>query len=74
MGLGSSRSYSGGELIVRGIVLGDKPMAIIDGQMVGQGEEIFGVTIIKINKDSVEFENKDGKKFKRKVGKRQQEY
>lgn len=63
-------SHSSGELIVTGIVFSDQSMAIIAGEMISQGEEIFGVTVVKINKDSVEFENKDGERFTRKVGRR----
>jgi hypothetical protein len=46
----------GGQLIVTGIVYShDKPSAVIGAQIVHEGEEISGVTIVKINKNSVEF-------------------
>ncbi len=56
-----------GRLIVKGIVLsGDKSSAIIDNQIVREGEKILGATVVKINKDSVEFE-KNGKSWKQRV-------
>jgi len=56
-----------GRLTVKGIVFsGDKSSAIIDNQIVREGEEILGVTVVKINKDSVEFEKK-GKSWKQRV-------
>lgn len=56
-----------GRLTVKGIVLsGDKSSAIIDNQIVREGEEILGATVVKINKDSVEFE-KNGKSWKQRV-------
>ena len=49
------------DLIIRGIVYSDtNPTAIIAGQIVKQGETVAGSKIVKINRDSVEFE-KDGK-------------
>jgi len=66
----SSRTYGGGELVVSGVVYSDDPVAIIDGKMVREGAVIFGAKIIKINKNSVEFEDKNGKRFIIKVGKR----
>jgi hypothetical protein len=56
-----------GRLIVKGIVVGeDKSAAIINSQIMREGEEILGVTVVKINKDSVEFEKK-GKSWKQRV-------
>lgn len=50
-----------GQLVIKGIVFSkDKPSAIISGSIVSEGQKILGVTVIKINKESVEFE-KDGK-------------
>ncbi len=49
--------------IVSGITYSDdKPQVIIGTQLVGEGEQINGTTVVKINKDSVEFE-KDGEKW-----------
>lgn len=56
-----------GRLIIKGIVhSGDKSSAIIDNQIVREGEEILGATVVKINKDSVEFK-KNGKSWKQRV-------
>ena len=57
----------GGQLIVTGIVYShDKPSAVIGAQIVHEGEEISGVTIVKINKNSVEFKV-NGKRWTQKV-------
>jgi hypothetical protein len=51
------------EFIVKGTLWdNENPLAIINGQPLGVGEEIDGATIVKINTDSVVFE-KDGKKW-----------
>ncbi|MHC4618700.1 MAG: hypothetical protein ACYTEQ_13215 [Planctomycetota bacterium] len=53
--------------VVRGIVYGkDKQIALIDKEMVGPGETIHGVKVVKIHADSVEFEM-NGKVWKQKV-------
>ena len=44
----------------------DKPSAIVNGRIVHVGEQVSGITILKINKDSVEFEKK-GKKWIQKM-------
>jgi hypothetical protein len=55
------------EMTVRGIVYSsDKPSAIIADQIVGEGDIIVGVKIIKIGKDFVAFE-KDGKRWQQQV-------
>jgi hypothetical protein len=63
---GSGLSVTGaqdGELAVKGILYSqDKPSAVVGSQIVHQGEKVSGVTVQKINKDSVEFEL-DGKKW-----------
>jgi len=52
---------------VTGIVYGgDKPSAMVSGEIVREGDTIFGVKVVKIFKDRVEFE-KDGKKWRQKV-------
>ena len=46
-------------LAVKGILYNeDNPSAIVNNQIVYEGDKISGATIIKINKDSVEFEVK----------------
>jgi hypothetical protein len=58
MQFGSATSQTGtGGLIVKGIVYSeDNPSAVIDDQIVHQGDKILDVTITKINENSVEFE------------------
>ncbi len=69
---GSSSSAPGaqdGGLVVKGILYTqDKASAVIGSQIVHQGQTISGVTVRKINKDSVEFEM-DGKKWTQQVQK-----
>lgn len=56
-----------GKLIVKGIVYSkDNPSAVIGDEIVYEGDIVSGITIVKINRDSVEFE-KDGKKWTQKV-------
>ncbi|OQA03452.1 MAG: hypothetical protein BWY69_00451 [Planctomycetes bacterium ADurb.Bin401] len=48
---------SGGDIIVKGIMYShDRPSAVINDRIMHQGDKIGGVTIIKINKNNVEFE------------------
>ncbi|MHC4155328.1 MAG: hypothetical protein ACYST6_10465 [Planctomycetota bacterium] len=55
------------ELVVSGIVsTEDTPRAIIGTTIVEEGDEILGATVVKINRDGVEFE-KDGKRWTQKV-------
>jgi hypothetical protein len=55
------------KLIVKGILYTeDNQSAVIGNQIVHEGEEIRGATIVKISKDSVEFEM-DGKRWIQKV-------
>jgi hypothetical protein len=55
------------EINVNGILHSeDNPSVLIGDRIVHEGEKISGVTIVKINKDSVEFEM-NGKKWERKV-------
>ena len=52
-----------GQLVVRGIVFSkDNPSAIINGQIVKLGEDFYGVKIVDITKETVEFE-KDGERW-----------
>ncbi len=56
-----------GELVVRGIVFAkDNPSAIINGQIIRQGGSLYGVKIVNITKETVEFE-KDGKRWTQQV-------
>jgi len=55
------------KLIVKGILYAeDKASAVIGNQIVHEGEKIQGMTVIKIGKDSVEFEM-NGKRWTQKV-------
>jgi type II secretory pathway component PulC len=55
------------QLIVKAIVYSeDNPSAVIGKQIVHEGDEISGATIVKINEDSVEFEM-NGERWKQKV-------
>lgn len=54
-------------LTVKGIVYSkDSPAAVIDTQLVHEGDKISNVTVTKINKDNVEFKL-NGKKWTQKV-------
>ncbi len=56
-----------GGLVVKGIVFSeDKPSAVINSKIVRQGDIVSGATIIKISKNSVEFEM-EGKRWTRQV-------
>lgn len=56
-----------GRLNVRSIVYSeDNPSVVIGGQIVHEGQAVFGATVIKINRDSVEFEA-DGKRWTQNV-------
>jgi hypothetical protein len=56
-----------GALIVKGILYSrDEPSAVVSGQVVYEGDEILGATVVKINESSVEFEM-NGKKWMQKV-------
>ena len=55
-----------GKGLVTGIVSGDKPSAVISGKIVGEGDLVQGIRIVKIYKDKVEFE-KDGKRWGQRV-------
>jgi hypothetical protein len=56
-----------GQLIVKGTVYSDAdPLAVIGTQIVHEGDQVSGATIVKINKSSVEFEM-NGKRWTQKV-------
>jgi len=69
-GSAGTTQAGGGQLTVTGILYtGDNPSASsasIGNQIVHEGEKILGATIVKINKDSVEFEM-NGKTWTQKV-------
>jgi hypothetical protein len=49
-----------GNVIIKGIIYSeDKPAVLIDDKIMRQGDAVAGATIVKINKDSVEFKMKD---------------
>jgi hypothetical protein len=56
------------QLDLRVIMFSDNPSILIGTKILHEGEEINGVKILKINKDSIEFE-KDGKKYEQKMNK-----
>jgi hypothetical protein len=56
-----------GRLTIRSIVYSeDNPSIVIGGRIVHEGQTVLGATVIKINKDSVEFEA-DGKRWTQNV-------
>ena len=58
-----------GRLTVRSIVYSeDNSSAVIGSRIVHEGEEVLGATVVKINRDSVEFEAGE-KRWKQNVGK-----
>jgi len=67
IGVTAANTQSENTLSVQGIVYSSKrPSAIIANQVVFEGESVEGVKVIKIEKDSVEFE-KDAKRWKQQV-------
>ena len=55
------------ELVVTGILYSpDNPAAIVDTQIVHEGEQIAGATVEKIEKDGIQFE-KNGRRWKQTV-------
>ncbi len=60
-------SITRGLIVVRGIVYSeDNPSAVVSNEIVHEGDEIAGATVVKINKNSVEFEM-NGKTWTQKV-------
>ena len=60
-------SLDAAKFIVKGIVYSeDKPAAVVDGRIVHQGDKVFDADVVKINRDSVEFET-NGKRWIQKV-------
>lgn len=43
------------ELLVTNIVMGEEPFAIVNGEIVNEGDKVEGVKVYKIDKDFVEF-------------------
>ena len=55
------------KLIVKAIVyVKDNPSAVINKQIVREGDEVLGAIVVEINEDSVEFEM-NGKRWKQKI-------
>ena len=64
---GEVNSENQGAIIIKDIVYSkDKPSAVIGSQIVYEGDTINGFTIVKINRDSIEFK-KDGQKWQQNV-------
>ncbi len=58
----SAKQSEFGTIVVKAIVHSeDKPSAVINEEVVFEGDEVMGATITKINPDSVEFEMNDKK-------------
>lgn len=56
----TSVTSGSGDLVVRGIVFSqNKPSAIINGEILTEGQSINGVTIVRITKEAVEFKSND---------------
>ncbi|MHC4881069.1 MAG: hypothetical protein ACYTEN_06875 [Planctomycetota bacterium] len=56
----ASGNFGSGELAVKGIVFSqNKPSAIINSEILTEGQSINGVTIVRITKDAVEFKSND---------------
>ncbi|MGD0784870.1 MAG: hypothetical protein ABR969_03545 [Sedimentisphaerales bacterium] len=53
-------------IVVKGIVYSERPSAVIDDKIVHQGDKVSGATVVKINKNNIEFEI-DGKKWTQEV-------
>lgn len=66
-GLSAGGQGGNGSLIVKGIVYSeDRSSAVVGSQIVHQGDKISGTTVVKINKNDVEFEM-DGKTWTQEV-------
>jgi hypothetical protein len=66
-GLSAGGQGGDGGLIVKGIVYSEEgSSAVVDNQIIHQGEKISGATVVKINKNDIEFEM-DGRKWTQKV-------
>jgi hypothetical protein len=64
---GTANGQNHGVIMIRDIVFShDKPSAVIGSQIVYVGDKINGAIIMKINKDSIEFE-KNGEKWEQNV-------
>jgi hypothetical protein len=58
----------------QGVVTGilypvENPSALIEGDLVKEGDTLRGITVVKIHRTEVEFE-KNGKRWKQRVGER----
>ena len=64
---GAANTQNQGIIMIKDIVYShDKPSAVIGSRIVYVGDKINGMTVVKIDRDSVEFE-KDGKRWEQNV-------
>ncbi len=62
----TAETETSGPIVLKGIAYSeDNPFAIIGSQIVREGDKIFDATIIKINRDSVEFEINGARKIQK---------
>ncbi len=54
------KTYQPGTLEISGIITGEEPVAIVDGQLLSPGDTIAGFELISIEADSVTFRSPDG--------------
>jgi hypothetical protein len=65
--VGTGEGDTPGQFVVTAIVVSEEnSTAVVGTEIVGVGDTIFGATVVKINKDSVEFEM-DGKRWTARV-------
>ena len=54
--------------VVNGILFSiEKPSAVLDGQIIKEGDVVYGAKVVKIHRATVEFE-KNGKRWRQWVG------
>lgn len=64
---GAANTQNQGIIMIKDIVYShDKPSAVIGSQIVYVGDKVNGITVVKIDRDSVEFE-KDGERWEQNV-------
>jgi len=62
-----SGTDTGGDMVIKGIIFShDRPAAVIDNKIVHQSDKVAGATIVKINRNNVEFEM-NGKSWSQEV-------
>ena len=67
LGAGEVASVPGRGRVTGLLQSNDNPMVVIDGEIVRQGEQIYGVTVVNINADRVEFSG-NGVEWEQAVG------